>query len=232
MPEARIDGTVAAFTLAVSLFIGLIFGLAPVAVALRAELNDGLRSMKRIHLPSLLVTAEVALSLVLLAAAGLLMQSFLRMRGMATGIQSDQVSVLWLILNPHHYEKFPARSAFYDETLRRVRQQNATLPVLLVTAYADIREAVGAMRDGALAARDRKIELELTDKATDYFAERGYDPMYGARPLKRLVQQELETGLARKILAGEVRDGSKVVVDAGPRGLTFEVKLPTAKAAA
>ena len=91
----------------VSLFVGLIFGLAPVAVALRGELNDGLRSMKRIHLPSLLVTAEVALSLVLLAAAGLLMQSFLRMRGMATGIQSDQVSVLWLILNPHHYENFP-----------------------------------------------------------------------------------------------------------------------------
>ena len=57
--------------------------------------------------------------------------------------------------------------------------------------------------------------------------------MYGARPLKRLVQQELETGLARKILAGEVRDGSKVIVDAGgPRGLIFEVKAPAAKAAA
>ena len=55
---------------------------------------------------------------------------------------------------------------------------------------------------------------------------------YGARPLKRLVQHELETGLARKILAGEVRDGSRVVVDAGPRGLTFEVKEPAAKAAA
>ena len=74
MPEARIDGAVSAFTLAVSLFVGLIFGLAPVAAALRAELTDGLRSMKRIHLPSLLVTAEVALSLVLLAAAGLLMR--------------------------------------------------------------------------------------------------------------------------------------------------------------
>ena len=55
---------------------------------------------------------------------------------------------------------------------------------------------------------------------------------YGARPLKRLVQHELETALARKMLAGEVRDGSRVVVDAGPRGLTFEVKEPAAKAAA
>jgi ATP-dependent Clp protease ATP-binding subunit ClpB len=79
---------------------------------------------------------------------------------------------------------------------------------------------------------ERKISLELTEKATDYFAERGYDPSYGARPLKRLVQHELETALARKILAGEVRDGCRIVVDAGPRGLTFEVKEPTAKAAA
>jgi hypothetical protein len=50
------------------------------------------------------------------------------MRGMATGIQSDQVSMLWLILNPHRYENFPARSAFYDETLRRVRALPASAP--------------------------------------------------------------------------------------------------------
>ena len=148
MPEARIDGTVAAFTLGVSLFAGLIFGLAPMAVALRAELNDGLRSMKRIHLPSLLVTAEVALSLVLLAAAGLLMQSFLRMRGTATGIQSDRVSVLWLILNPHHYENFPARSAFYDETLRRVR------------ALPGVSAAAIASRVDVLQRADMTIEGE------------------------------------------------------------------------
>ena len=146
MPEARIDGTVAAFTLAVALFVGLIFGLAPVAAALRAELTDGLRSMKHIHLPSLLVTAEVALSLVLLAAAGLLMQSFLRMRGTATGIQSDQVSVLWLILNPHHYENFAARSAFYDETLRRVR------------ALPGVRAAAIASRVDVLQRADMTIQ--------------------------------------------------------------------------
>ncbi len=68
---------------------------------------------------------------------------------------------------------------------------------------------------------ERKIELELTDKARDYFAERGYDPVYGARPLRRMIQRELETALGRKLLAGEVRDGSKVVVDAGPAGLKF-----------
>ncbi len=69
---------------------------------------------------------------------------------------------------------------------------------------------------------ERKIELELTDKARDYFAERGYDPVYGARPLRRLIQRELESALGRKIVAGEIRDGSRVVVDAGPQGLKFD----------
>jgi len=78
---------------------------------------------------------------------------------------------------------------------------------------------------------ERKIELVLTDKARDYFAEHGYDPVFGARPLKRLVQQELETTLARKILAGELRDGSRVTVDAGPRGLEYRVETGAAAAA-
>jgi ATP-dependent Clp protease ATP-binding subunit ClpB len=79
---------------------------------------------------------------------------------------------------------------------------------------------------------ERKIDLVLTDKARDYFAEHGYDPMFGARPLKRLVQHELETALARKILVGEVRDGTRVTVSAGTRGLTFETTAPAKAAAA
>ncbi|HLW69413.1 MAG TPA: ATP-dependent chaperone ClpB [Candidatus Binataceae bacterium] len=68
---------------------------------------------------------------------------------------------------------------------------------------------------------ERKIELELTDKARDHLAEQGYDPVYGARPLRRMIQRELETTLGRKLLLGEIRDGAHVVVDAGPRGLEF-----------
>src|SRR5229473_3193494 len=59
---------------------------------------------------------------------------------------------------------------------------------------------------------ERKIELELTDKARDYLADQGYDPVYGARPLRRMIQRELETTLARKLLLGEIRDGTHVVV--------------------
>ncbi len=70
---------------------------------------------------------------------------------------------------------------------------------------------------------DRKIvSSRLTDAARDYFAEHGYDPSYGARPLRRMIQHELETGFARKLIAGEIRDGQKVVVDAGAKGLEFK----------
>jgi ATP-dependent Clp protease ATP-binding subunit ClpB len=59
----------------------------------------------------------------------------------------------------------------------------------------------------------RRIELELTDAAKRHLVKSGYDPVYGARPLKRAIQKELETPLGRKILAGDVRDGQRVVVD-------------------
>jgi ATP-dependent Clp protease ATP-binding subunit ClpB len=71
---------------------------------------------------------------------------------------------------------------------------------------------------------ERKIDLELTDQARDYFAEHGYDPVYGARPLRRMIQRELETALGRKLIAGEIRDGSHVVVNAGPRGLELTTR--------
>jgi ATP-dependent Clp protease ATP-binding subunit ClpB len=77
---------------------------------------------------------------------------------------------------------------------------------------------------------ERKIQLELTDKARDYLAEHGYDPSYGARPLKRLIQRELETALGRKLLSGEIRDNTRVTVDADARGLEFSSQ-PLADAA-
>jgi ATP-dependent Clp protease ATP-binding subunit ClpB len=60
---------------------------------------------------------------------------------------------------------------------------------------------------------ERRITLQLTDKARDYLATTGYDPNYGARPLKRLLQKEIETALGRLILKGDVKDGDAVIVD-------------------
>jgi ATP-dependent Clp protease ATP-binding subunit ClpB len=60
---------------------------------------------------------------------------------------------------------------------------------------------------------DRHISLSLTDKAKEYIAEAGFDPVYGARPLKRFMQKQIETPLAKEIIAGRVKDYSTVVVD-------------------
>jgi ATP-dependent Clp protease ATP-binding subunit ClpB len=72
---------------------------------------------------------------------------------------------------------------------------------------------------------DRHIELELTDRARGYLVRTGYDPNYGARPLKRAIQREIETPMARMILGGEIRDGHHVLVDLDSSGkLKFESK--------
>ncbi len=68
---------------------------------------------------------------------------------------------------------------------------------------------------------DRKVTLELTDAARAWLGRVGYDPVYGARPLKRAVQKYLQDPLAEKILRGEVPDGSTVHVDEGDGGLVF-----------
>ncbi|WP_454926134.1 ATP-dependent chaperone ClpB [Actinomyces oris] len=85
---------------------------------------------------------------------------------------------------------------------------------------------------------DRRLSLEVTDAARSWLADEGYDPAYGARPLRRLVQREIGDRLARMLLAGEVLDGQTVVVDKvdGSDGLTLraegEAHLPSASSAA
>jgi len=71
---------------------------------------------------------------------------------------------------------------------------------------------------------DRKIALDLDHDAVEWLAEKGYDPAYGARPLKRVMQKELQDPLAEKILGGEILDGSTVKVTAGSDRLNFRSK--------
>jgi len=72
---------------------------------------------------------------------------------------------------------------------------------------------------------ERHIGLELSDAAVEYLVKVGYDPTFGARPLKRAIQKEVETPLARRLVAGEVRDGQNVRVDLGPdHELSFAVE--------
>ncbi|HVN86401.1 MAG TPA: ATP-dependent chaperone ClpB [Candidatus Binatia bacterium] len=119
------------------------------------------------------------------------------------------------------------RQQFRPEFLNRVDE--------IVVFHSLTRDQLKQIVDillGRLRTRlsERKIVLELTDAARDYLARVGYDPTYGARPLKRLLQREVETALGRRILQGEVRDNSRVVVDCVGDQLRFESQ-PLAEAA-
>jgi ATP-dependent Clp protease ATP-binding subunit ClpB len=70
--------------------------------------------------------------------------------------------------------------------------------------------------------KDRKIRIEFTDKARDLVLEEGYDPVFGARPLKRTIQQQVENPLAMELLAGKFSDGDTIRIDAGPHGFVFK----------
>jgi ATP-dependent Clp protease ATP-binding subunit ClpB len=72
---------------------------------------------------------------------------------------------------------------------------------------------------------ERNIQLKLTDAAKEHVVKVGYDPAFGARPLKRVLQKEVETNLGRKLLQGEVKDGQTVQVDydVSRDGLVFKV---------
>jgi len=95
-----------------------------------------------------------------------------------------------------------------------------------LAAIVDIQMAELAER-----LADRKITVEVSEAAKSLVAELGYDPSFGARPLKRLVQQKLENALASRILAGEIADGQHVTIDAEGKTFTFRAAAEPAPAA-
>ena len=78
---------------------------------------------------------------------------------------------------------------------------------------------------------DRKIVLTLEPKAREWLAEKGYDPAYGARPLKRVIQKSVQDPLAELILSGKIKDGERVAISAGKQGLVFNGAVVAAAAA-
>jgi ATP-dependent Clp protease ATP-binding subunit ClpB len=73
---------------------------------------------------------------------------------------------------------------------------------------------------------DRRLDLELSEPARALIAQAGYDPVYGARPLKRFIQREVETRIGRALLAGDIPDGSTITVDAEADELVVTWRAP------
>jgi len=111
------------------------------------------------------------------------------------------------------------RSHFRPEFLNRVDE--------IILFHRLRREDMGAIVDIQLARlgrllEDRKIVLEPDARARDWLSARGYDPAYGARPLKRVIQKELQDALAERLLAGDILDGAHVTISADAHGLTID----------
>jgi ATP-dependent Clp protease ATP-binding subunit ClpB len=119
------------------------------------------------------------------------------------------------------------RQAFRPEFLNRLDE----IIVFHALSEEQLKRIVDIQLAGLRARlEERHITLELSEAARTRLVRSGYDPNYGARPLKRAIQKEIETPLAKKILAGDVRDGQRLVIDADPSasGLLFSVETPRA----
>ena len=115
------------------------------------------------------------------------------------------------------------RGHFRPEFLNRIDE--------VIFFHALDRGHIGQVIDIQLAAllrrlADRKIGLTLTAAAKAAIVEEGYDPIYGARPLKRTIQRRILDPLAKQVLQGAFGDGDRVVVDAAADGLVFTKQTP------
>jgi ATP-dependent Clp protease ATP-binding subunit ClpB len=131
-------------------------------------------------------------------------------------------------------------SVFGDPSLDRDKQREAVLDDVrgyfrpefvnrideIVVFDALGRDEIAQIVDIQLRSLRRRLDergltIELTDAARDYLATEGFEPAFGARPLKRLIQREIQDPLAMQLLAGEIRDGDTVTIDASAVGLSF-----------
>jgi ATP-dependent Clp protease ATP-binding subunit ClpB len=101
------------------------------------------------------------------------------------------------------------RGVFRPEFLNRVDEIIVFRPLSREQIGQIVEIQLGRLRK---LLADRKLSLELTPQAREQLAEEGYDPVYGARPLKRVIQQRLQNPLALKLLQGEFKDGDTVLV--------------------
>ena len=120
------------------------------------------------------------------------------------------------------------RTHFRPEFLNRVDDIVLFRPLLL----EEIKEIVGLQtEDLRRRLTDRGVRLELTDAARELVARQGFDPVYGARPLKRFLQHELESRIGRALVAGEVHDGALLRVDVRDGGIAVAIENPVSKEA-
>ena len=178
-----LNGAVLAFTLGISLVTGILFGLAPAFGTLRADLNASLKSggrgvqneggmrLARHRLRGLLVVAELAFSLVLLAAAGLLIRSFVRLQSVAPGFAADHVLSLRVVASGPKYRQDRPVDEFFREVARRV----AALPGVTSQGMVSALPFTGEVGWGQIGvegyhpAPGQELQVDLRISTAGYF---------------------------------------------------------------
>ena len=120
------------------------------------------------------------------------------------------------------------KKSFRPEFLNRIDE------IIIFDALSNdqIKEIVDMMvKELERRLDEHKVSITLTDQAREWLAKEGFDPLFGARPLRRTIQRHLENPLSKKILAGDFKEGAQIVVDAEEEGLVFS-KVETAAAIA
>jgi ATP-dependent Clp protease ATP-binding subunit ClpC len=118
------------------------------------------------------------------------------------------------------------KKTFRPEFINRVDE----IIVFHELSEAQLRQIVDLMaNDLQERLAEHKLEIELTEDTKSWLAKKGYDPIYGARPLGRAIERYIENPLSTKLLRKEFKAGDTVIVDVGDEGLIFNIAKPSAK---
>ena len=115
------------------------------------------------------------------------------------------------------------RQSFRPEFLNRVNEIVLFKPLTLEEIKKIVDLQIGYIQE---RLKDREIKIELTEEAKEFIAKEAYDPVYGARPLRRYIERKLETALAKKMIAGEIPDGSYIQIALEDGNLSFKLQQP------
>jgi putative ABC transport system permease protein len=234
LAEIGVNRTVFLFTLAVSIFTGLLFGVVPALQVSRLDLNEGLKessrggtdSPRRHRMRALLVVSEVALSLILLVGAGLMIRSFSRLLAVDPGFKADHVLTAFVSLPQSKYPKHEEQTAFFDRLLERLRNLPGVTAAGLVT---DIPLYGGSSTGFDVEGRPEAAPgaRAMTDYrliSSDYFAAMGVRLVKG----RAFSRHDNETApgvviinetLAARFFAGEDPIGRRLDLSGDPKDL-------------
>jgi ATP-dependent Clp protease ATP-binding subunit ClpB len=150
-------------------------------------------------------------------------------------VMTSNIGAEYLVAQPEGEDTEKVRDVVMAEVRARFRPEFLNRIDEIILFHRLKREQMGQIVDIQLTRLqklldERKITLSVDAKARNWLAEKGYDPAYGARPLKRVIQKAVQDPLAELILAGRIKDGETVSTSAGKAGLTFNGKAVAAAA--